>query len=164
MTDTTGAPFSRAQFESLLKRWLFYTESFKIYRTSSNFKGDNRGLFDYGPPGCALLANIVTEWRKHFVIEENILEIDTTAITPELVLKTSGHVDKFADWMCKDPVKGKYLRADHLIEPVLQTRLANDWSAYIDDKRKPDKLDDSTLQEYEEILAKVTDFSCNLVP
>ena len=46
-------------------------------------------------------------WRKHFVLEENMVELDCTVIKPELVLKTSGHVDKFADWMCKDPVKGK---------------------------------------------------------
>lgn len=31
-----------------------------------------------------------------------MLELDCTVITPELVLKTSGHVDKFADWMCKE--------------------------------------------------------------
>ncbi len=36
-----------------------------------------------------------------------MLEVDCTVITPEPVLKTSGHVDKFADWMCKDPVKGE---------------------------------------------------------
>ncbi|KAK7431837.1 hypothetical protein QQZ08_001455 [Neonectria magnoliae] len=157
-TTLTGGPFSRSQFESLLKRRLFYTEAFEIYRTSPNFKGDNRGLFDYGPPGCALLANIVNEWRKHFVIEENMLEIDTTAITPEAVLKTSGHVDKFADWMCKDPIKGEYLRADHLVESVLETRLAHHRSAVADSKQKNDKLDDATAKEYEEILAKIDNY------
>lgn len=40
-----------------------------------------------------------------------MLEIDTTVITPEPVLKTSGHVNKFADWMCKDSIKSEYLRA-----------------------------------------------------
>ena len=28
------------------------------------------GLYDYGPPGAALQANIINEWRKHFIIEE----------------------------------------------------------------------------------------------
>ena len=63
MTDLTGAAFSRPSFESLLKRRFFFAESFSVYRTSTNFQGDNRGLFDYGPPGCALQANIVNEWR-----------------------------------------------------------------------------------------------------
>jgi hypothetical protein len=110
MTSTTalkGDKFDRQLFESVIKRRFFFTEAFEIYRLSPDFKGDNRGLFDYGPLGCALQANIVEAWRKHFVLEENMVELDCTVIKPELVLKTSGHVDKFADWMCKDPVKGK---------------------------------------------------------
>ncbi|KAM5347099.1 hypothetical protein ACJ41O_010104 [Fusarium nematophilum] len=156
-TTLNRRPFSRSEFESLLKRRLFYTEAFEIYRTAPNFRGDNRGLYDYGPPGCALLTNIVNEWRRHFVIEESMLEIDTTAITPEAVLKTSGHVDKFADWMCKDPVKGEYLRADHLVESVLETRLAKSRCATVDGK-KSDRLDDATAREYEEILAKIDNY------
>ena len=108
MATLKGDKFDRQLFESVIKRRFFFTEAFEIYRLSPNFKGDNRGLFDYGPPGCALQANIVDAWRKHFVLEENMLELDCTVVTPELVLKTSGHVDKFADWMCKDPIKGKH--------------------------------------------------------
>ena len=44
-------------------------------------------------------------------------------LTPHEVLKTSGHVDKFADWMCKDPKTGEIFRADHLVEEVLEARL-----------------------------------------
>ncbi|KAJ0123877.1 glycyl-trna synthetase protein [Diaporthe amygdali] len=116
MTTLKGETFDRSLFESVLKRRFFFTEAFEIYPLSPNFKGDNRGLFDYGPPGCALSANLVDTWRKHFVLEENMLEVDCPVITPELVLETSGHVDKFSDWMCKDPAKGDYLRADHLID------------------------------------------------
>jgi glycyl-tRNA synthetase len=156
MTDHTGEAFSRPRFESLLKRRFFFTEAFEIYRTSMpGFKGDNRGLYDYGPPGCALQANIVNEWRNHFVIEENMMELDCTVITPEAVLKTSGHVDKFADWMCKDPVKGEFLRADHLVETVLETRLAKHNSTPVDQRKKAGVIDDATAKEYEEILAKV---------
>ena len=153
---SAGDVFNRSHVGSLLKRRFFFTESFEIYRTAPHFKGDNRGLYDYGPPGCGLLANIVNEWRKHFVIEENMLEVDCTAITPEAVLKTSGHVDKFADWMCKDPVKGEYLRADHLVESVLETRLANSRLAAADSKGKLEKLGVATVEQYEKILAKVS--------
>ncbi|KJZ80058.1 Putative glycine--tRNA ligase [Hirsutella minnesotensis 3608] len=147
--------FNRARFESLLRRRFFFTEAFEIYRTSANHIADNRGLYDYGPPGCALQANIVNEWRNHFVIEENMMELDCTVITPEPVLKTSGHVDKFADWMCKDPVKGDYLRADHLVESVLQSRLAKHREG------RTGSLGDSVVQEYEEILAKIDNYDGN---
>ncbi|OAA78096.1 glycyl-tRNA synthetase [Akanthomyces lecanii RCEF 1005] len=136
-TTLSGQVFSRSQFESLLKRRFFYTESCEIYRTAPNYKGDNRGLFDYGPPGCALLANIINEWRQHFVIEENMLELDCTAITPEA---------------------GEFLRADHLLETVLETRIANARLASADSKIKTEKPDESTIQQYEEILAKLDNY------
>lgn len=30
---------------------------------------------DYGPPGCAMKQNVTQEWRNHFVLEENMLEV-----------------------------------------------------------------------------------------
>ncbi|KAI0192421.1 glycyl-tRNA synthetase 1 [Astrocystis sublimbata] len=155
MTTLKGDPFDRSLFESVTKRRFFFTESFEIYRTAPNFNGDNRGLYDYGPPGCALQANIVDLWRKHFVYEENMLELDCTVITPETVLKTSGHVDKFADWMCKDPARGEYLRADHLVEGVLESRLARGIDGSL--KNSP-KLDETTAAEYRSILAKIDNY------
>ncbi|KYK61906.1 hypothetical protein DCS_03051 [Drechmeria coniospora] len=80
--DPAGEVFRRPSFECLLKRRFFYAESFDVDRTSANQLADNRGLYDYGPPGCALQANIVNEWRNHFVVEENMMELDCTAITP----------------------------------------------------------------------------------
>ncbi|KAI0904620.1 glycyl-tRNA synthetase 1 [Ustulina deusta] len=154
-TTLKGDPFDRTLFESLTKRRFFFTESFEIYRVAPNFQGDNRGLYDYGPPGCALQANIVDLWRKHFVLEENMLELDCTVITPEPVLKTSGHVDKFADWMCKDPARGEYLRADHLVENVLASRLARGVNG--PSKNSP-KLDEATAAEYRSILAKIDNY------
>lgn len=70
-----GQVFNRTSFDDLLKRRMFFTEAFEVYRTAPNFKGDNRGLYDYGPPGCGLQANIVDIWRKHFVLEEDMLEL-----------------------------------------------------------------------------------------
>ncbi|TPX10706.1 uncharacterized protein E0L32_008275 [Thyridium curvatum] len=154
-TTLKGDQFDCAQFEALVKRRFFFSESFEIYRTAPNFQGDNRGLYDYGPPGCALQTNIVDVWRKHFVLEENMLEVDCTVITPETVLKTSGHVDKFADWMCKDLAKGEYLRADHLVENVLQSRLA---SGAKGTTKKDPKLDEATIKLYNEILAQIDNY------
>ena len=56
----------------------------------------------YGPPGSAVKQNLITLWRKHFVIEENLLEVDDTCLMPHDVLSTSGHVARFNDFIVKD--------------------------------------------------------------
>lgn len=167
-TTKTGEPLNRDVLDAMLRRRLFYTPAFEVY-------GGVKGLFDYGPPGCGLQANIIEQWRRHFVLEEDMLEVDCTMLTPADVLKTSGHVDKFADFMCKDPKSGEIFRADHLVEEILEGRLKGDKEARgqkveVDEekeakkkKRKADKaaikLDDKVVQEYEEILAKIDNYS-----
>jgi glycyl-tRNA synthetase len=37
--------------------------------------------------GCALKANILSAWRSVFVLEEQMLEVDCSILTPEPVLK-----------------------------------------------------------------------------
>jgi glycyl-tRNA synthetase len=165
-TTLKGQPLDKVVLDAMLRRRMFYTPSFEIY-------GGVGGLYDYGPPGCALQANIVDLWRKHFVLEEDMLEVDCTALTPHEVLKTSGHVDKFADWMCKDPKNGEILRADHFVEAILEARLKGDKEARgqkieekeVDPKKKKKaktaaaiKLDDAVVQEYEEVLAKIDNY------
>ncbi|KOS17173.1 Glycine--tRNA ligase 1 [Escovopsis weberi] len=171
-TTLKGQPLDKASLDSMLRRRMFYTPSFEIY-------GGVAGLYDYGPPGCALQTNIVDVWRKHFILEENMLEVDCTALTPHDVLKTSGHVDKFADWMCKDPKNGEILRADHFVEAILEARLKGDKEArgvkVEEDKEAADansnnkkkkktaksvavRLDDAVVQEYEEVLAKIDNY------
>ena len=103
-----------------------------------------------------------------------MLEVDCTSLTPEAVLKTSGHVDKFADWMCKDPKSGEIFRADHLVEGVLEARLRADADARgqtidVDEAKdakkkkkikdvKIEKLDDAMRKEYEETLNKIDNY------
>jgi glycyl-tRNA synthetase len=62
-------------------------------------------------------------WRKHFVLTENMLEMECTCLTPHSVLKTSGHVDRFTDLMVKDAVTGDCFRADKLLEEAIDTHL-----------------------------------------
>lgn len=132
--------FSRTRLEELCKKRFFYAPSFSIY-------GGVAGLFDYGPPGCALQANILSLWRNHFILEENMLEMDTTIMTPHDVLKASGHVDRFTDFMVRDTKTGDFYRADHLLEAVLEKRL-NDAAT------KPEEN-----QEYENILAQIDGYT-----
>jgi hypothetical protein len=89
MTTLKGKPLVRSELDNVLRRCLFITPSFELY-------GGVAGFWDYGPPGCALNANILDLWRNHFVKEENMLELDCPIITPEVVLQTSGHVERFS--------------------------------------------------------------------
>ncbi|KAF2288417.1 hypothetical protein GH714_007302 [Hevea brasiliensis] len=104
-----------------LERRLFYIPSFKIYRGVA-------GLYDYGPPGCAVKSNVLAFWRQHFVLEESMLEVDCPCVTPEVVLKASGHVDKFTDLMVKDEKTGTCYRADHLLKDFCNEKLQKDLS------------------------------------
>ena len=45
--------------------------------------------------------------------------MECTNLTPQCVLKTSGHVDKFCDKMVKDVETGECFRADKLLEEVI---------------------------------------------
>ncbi|XP_028425008.1 glycine--tRNA ligase [Perca flavescens] len=109
----------RVKMEDTLKRRFFYDQAFAIY-------GGVSGLYDFGPVGCSLKNNILQVWRQHFIQEEQILEIDCTMLTPEPVLKTSGHVDKFADYMVKDAKTGECYRADHLLKGHLKKMLSDE--------------------------------------
>lgn len=37
--------------------------------------------------GCAFKANVLNLWRNFFVMEEQMLEVDCSILTPEPVLK-----------------------------------------------------------------------------
>lgn len=108
-----AASFDRSKMEDLLKRRFFYDQSFAIY-------GGITGQYDFGPMGCALKANMLNLWRQFFVLEEQMLEVDCSILTPEPVLKASGHVDRFADYMVKDLKNGECFRLDHLIKNQLE--------------------------------------------
>ncbi|CAD5215511.1 unnamed protein product [Bursaphelenchus xylophilus] len=133
--------FDRLKLEDLLKRRFFYDQSFAIY-------GGVAGLYDYGPMGCALKSNMIQIWRKHFILEESMLEVECSALTPESVLKASGHVERFVDWMVKDEKTGECFRADHLIKNSIEEIL-----------NKDKKLSKETKDEFEDILVKLDGFS-----
>lgn len=113
-------------------------------------------------------------WRNHFIIEDEMLEIDSTIMTVAEVLKTSGHVDKFTDWMVKDKKTGDIFRADHLVEAALEAKLKGNQDARgiaalpvdaeKDTKAKKKKvkatavvarLDDGVVAEIESVLAQM---------
>lgn len=127
----------RTKLEEVMKKRFFIAPSFSIY-------GGVAGLYDYGPPGTALQNNIVNYWRSFFVHEEQMLEMDGSIMTPYDVLKTSGHVERFSDYMTMDEKTGDIFRADHLVEAALK-------------KIKEDKkTSDEKKAEIDSILSKVS--------
>ncbi|KAF7313837.1 AA-TRNA-LIGASE-II domain-containing protein [Mycena chlorophos] len=166
--NKTAHAFDKTRLDALLNRRFFYAPAFEIY-------GGVAGLYDYGPPGSSLQANIIAEWRRHFIVEEAMYELDTTIMTPAPVFEASGHVARFADWMVKDTLNGEVLRADHLVKNVLEARIAGDKEArgaapvpeadQKDKKKKKQvkttavKLEDAVLAEYESILAQLDNYS-----
>lgn len=112
-------PFARNQKElqELCKRRFFYRQASDIY-------GGVAGFYTYGPPGSAVKNNIISLWRQTFVISEHLLEIEDSCIMQHSVLKASGHVDRFNDFMVKDVKdESKFFRADKLLEEVMEAKL-----------------------------------------
>ncbi|KRT81374.1 tRNA synthetase [Oryctes borbonicus] len=142
--------FDRAKMEDLLKRRFFYDQSFAIY-------GGITGQFDFGPMGCAFKANLLQAWRQFFVLEEQMLEVDCSILTPETVLKASGHVDRFADLMTKDIKTGECFRLDHLIKAHLE-KIASEKNTPPNVKEECHdiivKLDGMTKEQMAFIMAK----------
>jgi glycyl-tRNA synthetase len=103
----------REKLTTMLQHRLFYTPSFRIY-------GSTSGLYDFGPPGTAAKANLLSLWRRMFVLEEGMLELECPSVTPEAVLRASGHVDKFSDFVVFDSSSNEAFRADHVFKDALE--------------------------------------------
>mmetsp|Transcript_8413 Transcript_8413/g.13323 ORF Transcript_8413/g.13323 Transcript_8413/m.13323 type:complete len:710 (-) Transcript_8413:854-2983(-) len=133
--------FNRKSFDDLIIRKMFVVPSFEIH-------GGVKGLFDLGPPACGLKAAMIDLWRKHFVLAENMLEMECTCLTPEVVLKTSGHVDRFTDLMVRDPQTGECFRADKLLEDAIDDLL-----------EKNPTMDSATKDEHLKVQRQADAFS-----
>lgn len=77
-----------------------------------------------------------------------MLEVDCPCVTPEVVLKASGHVDKFTDLMVKDEKTGTCYRADHLLKDFCKNKLEKD-----------QKVTAEKAVEFRHVLAVLDDFS-----
>jgi len=97
-------------------------------------------LYDYGPLGSAIKTNVENLWRQHFILEDDMLELSCTNMVLSDVLKTSGHVDKFADFMVKDLKVGNCHRADKLIDEFVTKTLSSKKNLTQEDKEGLEKL------------------------
>lgn len=117
--------------DAVIKRRGFIWPSFEIY-------GGNTGFYDYGPLGTSLKNNIISVWRKYFVIREGFAEIDTPNLTPEEVFRASGHLEKFNDLMlecrsCKALFKADSLFSEHYPEISKSVTIDGLQSSELDD-------------------------------
>ena len=79
----------RNALDMCLVRRMFVVPSFEIY-------GGVRGFYTYGPPGCALKANLLSIWRQHFVLQEKMQEVECTNLMPKNVLESTTLLDQKA--------------------------------------------------------------------
>ncbi len=94
---------------ALSKRRGIVYPAFEIY-------GGAGGFYDYGPLGTRIKENVLAIWRRLYILGEGFVEVDSPTLTPHEVLKASGHVDEFTDFLstctkCQQPY-----RVDHLLE------------------------------------------------
>lgn len=115
----------RQKLEALLRSRFFYTPAYEIY-------GGVKGLYDYGPPGSAFNTNLINLWRRWFILEENMQQITTSSLAPEIVFQASGHCAKFEDKMVRDEVTDECHRADHLLEDIIDVILKNSQLTHVE--------------------------------
>jgi len=94
-------------FDLALKRSFFYP--------SNEPYGAVSGFYDYGPVGAPMKHRIEELWKRMFLKEEGYLEVESSIITPEIVLKASGHVDNFGDPIFECKKCDTKVRADSFI-------------------------------------------------
>lgn len=86
----------------------FIVPSYSIYGGFSGFQ-------DYGVLGTRIKNKILNLWREFFLLHDDIEEIETPIVMKYDILKASGHVDRFTDYIVTDK-DGNFHRADHLVK------------------------------------------------
>ncbi|ORD93406.1 SYG [Enterospora canceri] len=84
----------------------------RFFVTQTGYPPQN-GFLEYGPVLTAMKNEMINMWRR-IVVDEEMMEIDTSVMVPYDVLKASGHIDKFCDVVLTDGITT--VRADHFIE------------------------------------------------
>lgn len=109
---------------------LAVTRSF--FFPSNESYGSLSGFYDYGPVGALMKKKIQGLWRKMFLKSNGFHEVETSIITPELVLKASGHVGSFADPVLECSSCKTKIRGDTLVEDVLIEKHGEKWDGKLE--------------------------------
>ncbi len=129
--------------QAKLRNCQFIVPSFQSY-------GGLSGFHDYGTNGIIVKNKLLDYWRKSFLRNSNIREIETPIITPGQILKASGHVDRFTDYIvCNNDMAssstsfGTSFRADHLVKEYFTNNGMMDLA---------NKVDAMSMEELEEVI------------
>lgn len=109
---------------------LSVTRSFFI--PSNEPYGATSGFYDYGPIGKLIKNKIERLWRQSFIKEEGFHEVETSMITPEIVLQASGHAANFADPILECKECKTRLRGDTLVEEKLIEKHGAKWDGLLE--------------------------------
>ncbi|KAF9764158.1 Glycine--tRNA ligase [Nosema granulosis] len=137
--------FKTEELEKVLKTRFFISQTASIY-------GGVAGLYDLGPTMFGFKQQLLEVWRKMFVVEENLLEMESSILLPYNVLKASGHVDRFCDILICDEVNQLSYRADHYITEALEKKKNNKNKNEIEEVLK--RVDCMSCKEIDEVMAK----------
>jgi glycyl-tRNA synthetase len=96
----------------IVKKRGFIFQSAEIY-------GGISGMFDYGPLGTIMKNKIENSWREFFVKSNNIFEISSRTVVPEVVWQATGHLKDFVDPITQCSSCKSMFRADNLIEEAI---------------------------------------------
>ncbi|MFH1394461.1 MAG: glycine--tRNA ligase [Candidatus Micrarchaeota archaeon] len=94
--------------------------------------GSLSGFYDYGPVGALMKRKIESLWRGMFIKGEGFHEVETSIVTPEPVLKASGHVGSFADPVVECASCHTRVRGDTLVEEILVEKHGEKWNGRLD--------------------------------
>jgi len=90
-----------------------------IYRNAEIY-GGMAGFFDYGHLGVELNNNIKQALWKRFVTgRDDVVGIDGSLMSPEMVFKASGHLESFADAMLECSKCHEKVKASEVLEAEL---------------------------------------------
>jgi glycyl-tRNA synthetase len=88
-----------------------------IYGPSPEIYNPIKGSFEFGPLGKLMKNNLETKIRKIFR-KNGFWEVQCPLISPEIVWKASGHVDRFFDYIVECTKCRNIHRADTLLESL----------------------------------------------
>lgn len=100
---------------AIAKKRGFLYPSYEIYSGIA-------GFYDYAPLGTAMKNNIENLFREFYLIKEGFAEISCPIITPEIVFKASGHIEKFEDIIVECKNCGEVYSGDHLLKDAFATK------------------------------------------
>lgn len=120
------------KLKTILQENQYMIPSYELY-------GGLSGYQDYGILGCIIKNKLVNTLRKFFITNDEIFEVESPIVVPYDVLKASGHVDRFTDFIVYDN-NGICYRADHLLKDWFKN---NDMKYLVD---TVDSWDQETLE------------------